>query len=95
MVDISPDQKYLAVGMKNGFVDIIDAKTWQLIIILHKRKKWISCIKFSPCGEMLAIGSHDNKIDIYMVPSFKLKFTLKKHKNYITHLDWSEKSDYL
>ena len=52
-------------------------------------------VKFSPSGEMLAIGSHDHKIDIYMVPSFKLKFTLKKHRSHITHLDWSEKSDFL
>jgi len=81
--------------MKNGNVDIIDAKTWQLIIVLLKRRKWISVVKFSPSGEMLAIGSHDHKIDIYMVPSFKLKFTLKKHRAHITHLDWSEKSDFL
>jgi len=94
-IDISPDEKYIAVGMINGDIDIIDAEKWQLITVLKKRNKWISTTKFSPSGDMLAVGSHDHNIDIYMVPSFKKKFTMKKHPSCITHLDWSEKSDFL
>jgi len=44
---------------------------------------------------MLAIGAYDNTIEIYMVPSFKKKHVLQEHYSHITHIDWSEKSDFL
>lgn len=95
-VGVCMEKRHAAVGCKDGTLRIIDINSWKQIMLIKKRKEWISEVRYSPNNEYLAVGSHDNFIDIYNVKlKYKHVFGLKKHSSFITHLDWSEDSNYL
>lgn len=91
-LDISQDDKMIAVGFKDGYVKIYDSDTLEQTISFKHAKEWISDLKFSPDNGSLAVGSHDNAIYLYSLPKFQKLFVMRKHSSYITHLDWSENS---
>jgi len=93
-VEVSPDDKLIATGFKDGFVKIYDGDSLEQKVSFKHAKEWISDLKFSPDNNFIAIGSHDNAIYLYSVPNFKKLFVMNKH-SYITHLDWSENSSNL
>ncbi len=91
---ISPDQKWIVVGFKEGTVAVVSIEEWKITMILKKAKERIGEIKFSPDGKFVAIGSNDNAIYVHSWPSMKMpkKRKLNKHSSYITHFDWSQDS---
>jgi len=92
-VDLSQDDKWIAVGFHGGTIRVLESSTLKLTKTIQDHHRWISEIKFSPDNALMAVGSHDDVIDVYNVPGFTKKFTLpKKHSSFITHLDWSENS---
>ena len=94
-VAISPDEKYFAVGFKDGSLAIIDIEKWTIKYKDIECKAYISDVKFSPNGNLLAIGSHDTLIQVYEFPTMIKKVTLSGHSSYIRHLDWSMDSKIL
>ncbi|OQS03517.1 microtubule-associated protein, partial [Thraustotheca clavata] len=108
-VAYSPDGKYIAIGLgghipgnekankhpKSGAVLILYESDLSKITEKNDAKKWISDIKFSPCGKYLAAGSHDNSVVLYdVLKQYSKKHSFKKHSSYITRLDFSADSSY-
>lgn len=90
------DDKYVAVGAKDGTVRIIDSESWKSYLPLkNTQNKEITALSFSPDGGLLVAGSSNGFIDVYKVPEFKRKASLKKHEEGISHFDWSENSKFL
>jgi microtubule-associated protein-like 6 len=91
-IDLSGDDKYVAIGFREGTLRIFETATLKLVKTIKDRQRWISEIKFSPDNQLMAVGSHDDVIDIYTVPTWTKKTLPKKHSSFITHLDWSTNS---
>jgi len=72
-IDISQDDKLIAIGFHDGTLKIFDTTSYQLKKYITDRKRWISEIKFSPDNTMFAVGSHDDLIDVYTLPNFTKK----------------------
>jgi WD40 repeat protein len=83
-VSMSPNQKYLAVGCKNGCILIVDPKSLVVTFTFKDRNYAVTCIKFSPNNNLLAVGYDfpSCEILIYQVNEhFKNKLKLRKSKS--------------
>lgn len=106
-LSVSPDGKWLAIGMNSGVVQLHDAHTLQLILTqdlnkLSQRKlttvhqDWIQTIEFNPAGTVLAVGTHGSVIALLDVTDgFKVKGKVTSHNAFLTALDWSKDGAYL
>ena len=94
VMDVSPNAKTLALGIKTGSFYIYDAVNLTQKLKKNDRKQPISEIKFSPNGEFLVVGSVDFMIFVYD-KAFNLLKKMKGHVSRVTHIDFSEDSNIL
>lgn len=67
-LDISPDEKFCAVGFRDGSFRIYEIQSnWALAGTKFPSKREISDIKFSPNGKFLAVAAHDAKVYVFTV----------------------------
>ena len=97
VVAYSPDGVFLALGLINGQVLVINTESGYSPVATRKdRNQEISEIKFAPDCSTMAVGAHDSFIFIYDVSNkFKLTRKLKGHHSTILHIDYSENSQYI
>ncbi|KAK3262979.1 hypothetical protein CYMTET_28194, partial [Cymbomonas tetramitiformis] len=89
-VAFSPDGAHLAVGMRNGGLNVLEADTLQFLKWSKNFDSAVDDLKYSPDGRLLALGSHDTFIDVYSVDKdYKRIARCSGHSATITHLDWS------
>lgn len=102
-IDISPDEQYMALGMRDGSIRVYKAQpeepfwTYEHHCVCADPKKskfklaeWIEDLKFSPDGEYLMVGSHNNGLYLFTVPNFDNFVKVDSaSSSFITHLDWS------
>ena len=57
--DISPDQKWIALGGSSKLVKIFSTETGELKQKIKKHTDWVTALEFSPNGQMLASGDRN------------------------------------
>ncbi|MDB5389449.1 MAG: hypothetical protein JWM11_5095 [Planctomycetaceae bacterium] len=93
--DISPNQKWVALGGPGKIVKIYSVETGELKHKIKKHTDWITSIEFSPNGEMLASGDRNGGVYVWDPETGSILFTLGDHKDMITDLSWRADSQML
>lgn len=93
--DISPDQKWVALGGSNKLVKIFSTETGELKHKIKKHTDWVTSIEFSPNGEMLASGDRNGGVYVWEPETGSILFTLGDHKDMITDVTWRADSQML
>ncbi len=93
--DISPNQKWVALGGPNKLVKIFATETGELKHKIKKHTDWVTAIEFSPNGEMLASGDRNGGVFVWEPETGSIIFTLGDHKEMITDLSWRADSQML
>ncbi len=61
----SPDSRLLAIGKRDGWVEICDASTGRQLKRVGPHPGWVSAIAFSPDGQLLATGSDKETVHVW------------------------------
>lgn len=93
--DISPDQKWIALGGASKLVKIFSTETGELKHRIKKHTDWVTSIEFSPNGEMLASGDRNGGVYVWEPETGSILFTLGDHKDMITDMSWRADSQML
>ncbi len=93
--DISPNQKWIALGGPAKLVKIYSTETGELKHKIKKHTDWVTSIEFSPNGEMLASGDRNGGVYVWEAETGGIVFTLGDHKDMITDLSWRADSEML
>ncbi len=93
--DISPNQKWVALGGPNKLVKIFSTETGELKHKIKKHTDWVTSIEFSPNGEMLASGDRNGGVYVWEPETGSILFTLGDHKDMITDMSWRADSQML
>ncbi len=93
--DISPNQKWVALGGPNKLVKIFSTETGELKHKIKKHTDWVTSIEFSPNGEMLASGDRNGGVYVWEPETGSILFTLGDHKEMITDMSWRADSQML
>jgi WD40 repeat protein len=64
---ISPDGRFVAVGMKNGGIALVDVKSRERLLTLGEAGDRVSALAFAPDGKRLAAGADDSTCLIWDV----------------------------
>jgi WD40 repeat protein len=93
--DISPNQKWVALGGPAKLVKIFSTETGELKRQIKKHTDWVTAIEFSPNGEMLASGDRNGGVFLWEPETGGIIFTLGDHKEMITDMSWRTDSQVL
>ena len=93
--DISPDQKWVAIGGPAKLVKIFSTETGELKHKIKKHTDWVTSIEFSPNGQMLASGDRNGGVYIWEPETGSILFTLGDHKDVISDMSWRADSQML
>jgi WD40 repeat protein len=88
---ISDNNDFLAVGSKNGVLEIINPKTLEIRSTFLEEDKEITCLAFSKSSDLLAVGFANGEIKLLSAPlKFKpLVAVVSTHKSRILCFDFS------
>jgi WD40 repeat protein len=98
---LSPDNRFLATGSKEGRVDIWDFERKRLLKTLNPPLGTVYCVAFSPDGQTLAntmassVADANGCIYLWDVKTFTLKQILRGHTNMTTCVAFSPDSQLL
>ena len=65
----SPHDRWLAVGLTNHVIQLLDTRNGQLVVELKGHSKEITTLAFSDNGSLLASGGRDGSARIWRLPS--------------------------
>lgn len=99
-VAISPSDKYVISGSRDGFVTIWDIVKEKKILSISAHNRIVSDISFSPDGKYFASAGGDGVVKIWITTNFEkvelekdkkfiCKQIIKTHQPHITSVDWS------
>jgi len=92
-LDVSPKGDFIAVGMKDGTMRVLQVSTGKTGYVGKCAKRAVSDLKFSPNGLYLGVASHDKKLYVYSTRTWKkIKFTSKSSST-INQFDFSMDSE--
>ncbi|KIO16857.1 hypothetical protein M407DRAFT_59790, partial [Tulasnella calospora MUT 4182] len=93
-VTFSPDGSFLASGLKDGTIQLLDVQTGALLgEPLTGHSKWITSVVFSPDGKTLASGSIDSTVQLWDAQTgAPLGEPLTDHSEWITSVVFSPDS---
>lgn len=81
-ISLSKDDKFIAVGLENGAVKIIDVETFKEIAVLTGHADMVAAVEFSPDGKTLATSSRDHTIKLWSLDTMQEVLTLNSEKFY-------------
>jgi WD40 repeat protein len=90
-IDFSHDENFLASGLHDGIVRVLDAQTGNLIRTFQGHTDTVRSVAFSPCGTMITSGSDDGTIRIWDMSSGSCKCCLEGHSDWVFTVCWSTK----
>jgi WD40 repeat protein/predicted nucleic acid-binding Zn-ribbon protein len=93
--DISPDQKWIAMGGPSRLVKIYSTKDGLQKYSLKKHTDWVTSAEFSPNGKLLATGDRVGGILIWEPSTGTQLYSLRGHRGSITQLSWRADSGLL
>lgn len=93
--DISPDQKWIALGGPSRLVKIYSTKDGLQKYSLKKHTDWVTAAEFSPNGKLLATGDRAGGILIWEPATGTQLYSLRGHRGSITQLSWRADSGLL
>ena len=93
--DISPDQKWIALGGPSRLVKIYSTKDGLQKYSLKKHTDWVTAAEFSPNGKLLATGDRAGGILIWEPSTGTQLYTLRGHRGSVTQLSWRADSGLL
>jgi len=87
--------KYLAIGLSNSKIKILDLSDLKPITTLEGHNRGVASVEFSHDSKYLASGSKDRTTKIWDTETWTLITTLKKHKKGVTSVAFSIDDQYL
>lgn len=93
--DISPDQKWIALGGPSRLVKIYSTKDGLQKYSLKKHTDWVTAAEFSPNGKLLATGDRAGGILVWEPATGTQLYTLRGHRGSVTQLSWRADSGLL
>lgn len=87
-VDISSDNRVIAVGNPLKEVKMISVQSGQVLHRIRKHTDWVTRVRFSPDGQWLASSDRNGGIHVWETSTGGIVYTLTEHKAAVTSLDW-------
>ena len=91
----APCSKTLAIGCKNGSIEIWDTSTGKCLLILHGHKGSVTAMDWAPDEEWLASASEDKTVRLWGAPLSQACFVLKGHDNVVQSVSWNKQGNLL
>lgn len=95
-LSFSPDSRYLAIGMENGEIEIIDIHTEELYAYLSiphaddfSVVNYVRSVQFSPDGERLACGTVDGRVRIFNLINNTKEAEYHAHSDQVISISFS------
>jgi hypothetical protein len=76
-VALTSDERVLAIGTRDGTIDLWNPKQARLLATLEKRTEAVDQIAFSPNGKVLAVGNIRSKVTLWDVATAKSNSSLQ------------------
>lgn len=94
-LDFSPDQRYLAAGMRDGSVKVFSANGRSLIANLFGPGARVSDVEFSPDGKFLAAASNDGNVYLWNTRNWNQEpIVFNENRGFVLSLCWNRNSKY-
>jgi len=91
----SPDAETLAVGLRNGDINLYTTSNWEKILTLSGHTNTVRCIAYSSNGDQIASCSEDITVRIWDSETGSLLHTLTDHSDWIRCVAYSPHGDQL
>ncbi len=89
-LDISPNGKYYAMGLKNGVIHLLDVSTNQSMQFLSGNDEAIWGLAFSPDGQQLASASEDHTVCVWDLMTKERIHILKGHQDIVNEVAFNK-----
>lgn len=94
-LDFSPDQRYLAAGMRDGSVKVLSANGRSVIASLFGPRARVSAIEFSPDGKFLVAASNDGNVYLWNTLNWNAEpIVFTENRGFVLSLCWNRNSKY-
>ncbi|MFM8571444.1 MAG: c-type cytochrome domain-containing protein [Pirellula sp.] len=90
--DISPDERFVAVGCTSRLVKIYSTQDGSLVSTINKHTDWITSVAYSPDGKYLATADRIGNIYLWDGYSSGALLSFAAHKKSIRSLAWRSDS---
>jgi WD40 repeat protein len=94
-IALSGDGRFLAVGLKNGLIAIVNKDLGQIVMRFEYHRKDISALKFIPGTYLLVSGSKDNQAVVWNVSERGRKSLIISAPSTIDGIDISPDQNYI
>lgn len=90
--DLSPDERFIAVGCTSRLVKIFSTETGTVTTTIDKHTDWVTALAYSPDGKMLATADRIGNIYLWDGESGGALLSLSAHKKSVRSLHWRSDS---
>jgi len=93
--DLSPDERFVAIGGSGRVVKIFSTANGSLLHTLVKHTDWVTAMAYSPDGKLLASADRVGNIHLWDATSGGVVLPLSEHKGAVRALAWRSDSQIL
>lgn len=86
----SPNGKWLAIGQKGLWVDLVAVKSGRVLRRIGPLKGWPRSLAYSPGGKLLAVAGQAQQIALFDPATGKAKGLLTGHTSWVNHVTFSD-----
>ena len=92
----SPDGNYLAAAMGQGYIQIWDTSSGQMVFSQQAHNnEFVNCVAWSPDGSSLVSGGGDGTAIVWNVAQQQQMFSYALHTSYINAVAWSHNGNWI
>lgn len=88
-IEVSPDGRFIALGLLNGGIQIWDAASQEMRRTIDGHSERVNSLSFSPDSEKIASGGDDNLVYEWHAMSGELLHEYEGHNGFITAVEYS------